>query len=82
MFFRLSAQEKGSQVDSLVRLLSAQSMELIEKDGVDYRKVTGPARFLHNDTFSFEIPRSGMCGPMNFRYQQCENPSGPDGSDR
>ena len=51
MFFRLSAQEKGSQVDSLVRLLSAQSMELIEKDGVDYRKVTGPARFLHNDSF-------------------------------
>lgn len=51
MFFRLSAQGKGSQVDSLVRLLSAQSMELIEKDGVDYRKVTGPARFLHNDTF-------------------------------
>lgn len=51
MFFRLSAQEKGGQVDSLVRLLSAQSMELIEKDGVDYRKVTGPARFLHNDTF-------------------------------
>lgn len=51
MFFRLSAQEKGSQVDSLVRLLSAQSLELIEKDGVDYRKVTGPARFLHNDTF-------------------------------
>lgn len=48
--FRLSAQ-KSSQVDSLVRLLSAQSMELIEKDGVDYRKVTGPARFLHNDTY-------------------------------
>ena len=47
----LSAQEKGSQKDSLVRLLSAQSMELIEKDGVDYRKVTGPARFLHNDTY-------------------------------
>lgn len=48
---RLNAQEKSSQVDSLVRLLSAQSMELIEKDGVDYRKVTGPARFLHNDTY-------------------------------
>lgn len=47
----LSAQENGSQKDSLVRLLSAQSMELIEKDGVDYRKVTGPARFLHNDTY-------------------------------
>lgn len=49
--FSLSAQEKRSKVDSLVRLLSAQSMELIEKDGVDYRKVTGPARFLHNDTY-------------------------------
>lgn len=49
--FRLSAQEKGSQVDSLVRLLSAQSMELIEKNGLNYRKVTGPARFLHNDTY-------------------------------
>ena len=48
---RLSAQEKSSQVDSLVRLLSAQSMQLIEKDGIDYRKVTGPARFLHNDTY-------------------------------
>lgn len=47
----LSAQENGSRKDSLVRLLSAQSMELIEKDGVDYRKVTGPARFLHNDTY-------------------------------
>ncbi len=50
-FTSLSAQENGSQKDSLVRLLSAQSMELIEKDGVDYRKVTGPARFLHNDTY-------------------------------
>ena len=49
--FRLSAQERGSQVDSLVRLLSAKSMELIDKDGVSYRKVTGPARFLHNDTY-------------------------------
>lgn len=26
-------------------------MELIEKDGTSYRKVTGPARFLHNDTY-------------------------------
>jgi len=44
------AQEE-QPVDSLVRLLSAKSMELIEKDGVDYRKVTGPARFLHNATY-------------------------------
>ena len=51
VFFRLSAQEKDSQVDSLVRLLSAQSMELIEKDGLEFRRVIGPARFLHNDTY-------------------------------
>ena len=45
------AQKKTEQVDSLVNLLSAQSMELIEKHGVSYRKVTGPARFLHNNTY-------------------------------
>lgn len=38
-------------VDSLVSLLSAQSVQLIEKNGVNYRKVTGPARFLHNNTY-------------------------------
>lgn len=47
----LSAQETGSQKDSLVRLLSAKSMQLIEENGVSYRKVTGPARFLHNETY-------------------------------
>lgn len=41
----------GKDVDSLVSLLSAKSMELIEKHGVNYRKVTGPARFLHNNTY-------------------------------
>ena len=45
------AQKKAEQVDSLVNLLSAQSMELIEKYGTSYRKVTGPARFLHNNTY-------------------------------
>lgn len=49
--FSLSAQENGSQKDSLVRLLSAKSMQLIEENGVNYRKVTGPAKFLHNDTY-------------------------------
>ena len=48
----LSAQagepERG---DSLVSLLSAQSMQLLEEDGVPFRKVTGPARFFHNDTY-------------------------------
>lgn len=47
----LYAQEKSEKVDSLVSLLSAKSIELIEKNGTDYRKVTGPARFLHNNTY-------------------------------
>lgn len=46
----MSAQQT-SQTDSLVRLMSAQSAQLIEDKGVSYRKVVGPARFLHNDTY-------------------------------
>ena len=34
-----------------VHLLSAQSAQLIEKDGENFRKVVGPAKFLHNDTY-------------------------------
>ncbi|MCE5321232.1 MAG: hypothetical protein LLF93_09070 [Bacteroidales bacterium] len=37
--------------DRLLRLISAQSAQLIEKDGINYRKVTGPAQFLHNNTY-------------------------------
>lgn len=48
---RLPAQESSERVDSLVRLLSAQKMEIIDDHGNSLRKVTGPARFLHNDTF-------------------------------
>lgn len=44
----LYGQEKK---DSLVTLVSARSAQLIEKDGFQFRKVTGPARFLHNDTY-------------------------------
>ena len=47
----LPAQDKKDKVDSLVSLLSAQSVQLIEKHGVSYRKVTGPARFFHNNTY-------------------------------
>ena len=32
-------------------LLSAQSAQLIEENGQNYRKVIGPARFLHNNTY-------------------------------
>ena len=42
---------QGQDRDSLVTLVSAKSAQLIEKDGVNYRKVIGPARFLHNDTY-------------------------------
>ena len=37
--------------EDTVRLISAQSAQLIEKDGESYRKVVGPARFLHNGTY-------------------------------
>ena len=44
----VSAQERK---DSLVTLVSAKSAQLIEKNGESFRKVTGPARFLHNNTY-------------------------------
>lgn len=44
------AQEKESQ-DSLVVLLSSKSAQVVDVDGARYRKVVGPARFLHNDTY-------------------------------
>ena len=50
----LSAQKKADRqqpTDSLVRLMSAQSAELIQERGRNYRKVIGPARFLHNKTY-------------------------------
>ena len=40
----VSAQDK-------VTLVSAKSAQLIERDGESWRKVVGPARFLHNDTY-------------------------------
>ena len=43
----VQAQDKK---DSLVTLVSAKSAQLIERDGESFRKVTGPARFLHNNT--------------------------------
>jgi lipopolysaccharide assembly outer membrane protein LptD (OstA) len=44
----VSAQDRK---DSLVTLVSAKSAQLIEKNGENFRKVTGPARFLHNNTY-------------------------------
>ena len=48
----LAAQNRREEpADSLVRLMSAQSAELIQEQGRNYRKVVGPARFLHNKTY-------------------------------
>ena len=47
----LAAQQKSQQEDSLVVLLSAQSAQMVDIEGASYRKVVGPARFLHNDTY-------------------------------
>ena len=44
----LKAQAPDS---SKVQLISAQSAQLIEKDGQNYRKVVGPAKFFHNKTY-------------------------------
>ena len=40
----LMAQDK-------VLLIKAESAQLLDIDGESYRKVTGPAKFLHNDTY-------------------------------
>ena len=46
----VSARGKEKK-DSLVTLVSAKSAQLIEKNGQNFRKVVGPARFLHNNTY-------------------------------
>ena len=48
----LSAQtQEEEQKDSLIWLMSAKSAKMVDVEGGRYRKVTGPARFLHNGTF-------------------------------
>ena len=48
--FPLFAQEQAD-TDSLVRLMSAQSVHIVERDNERVREVYGPARFLHNNTY-------------------------------
>lgn len=47
--FPLFAQQEREQ-DSLVVLISAKSAQMVDIEGASYRKVIGPARFLHNNT--------------------------------
>ncbi|MGM9762445.1 MAG: OstA-like protein [Candidatus Cryptobacteroides sp.] len=44
------SQTKG-QTDSLVILMSSKSAQAVDVEGARYRKVVGPARFLHNNTY-------------------------------
>lgn len=44
-------QQPRKEGEEKVLLLSAQSAQLIEQRGQNYRKVVGPARFLHNNTY-------------------------------
>lgn len=54
LFFATSvifAQENKEEADSLVRLINAKKIQLVEIDGQACRRVEGPATFLHNDTY-------------------------------
>lgn len=44
-------QERQEPEDSVVTLISSKAAQLLEINGQSYRKVVGPARFLHNDTY-------------------------------
>ncbi|MBQ2171782.1 MAG: hypothetical protein II454_01150 [Bacteroidales bacterium] len=46
-----SGPQQQPQEEDKVHLISAQSAQLIEQGGKSYRKVVGPAKFLHNDTY-------------------------------
>ena len=46
----LSAQTTDSS-DSLVVLISSKSAQVVDVEGSAYRKVIGPARFFHNNTY-------------------------------
>ena len=46
----LSAQQQEEK-DSVIWLMSAKSPKMVDVEGGRYRKVIGPARFLHNGTY-------------------------------
>lgn len=47
----ISAVAQKQSQDSLVVLISSKSAQVVDVEGASYRKVVGPARFLHNDTY-------------------------------
>lgn len=50
-FSVLGHTQNKESADSLIRLVEAVSAHLMEIDSVSYRKVIGPATFLHNNTY-------------------------------
>lgn len=50
-FSVLGHSQNKESADSLVRLVEAVSAHLMEVDSVSYRKIIGPATFLHNNTY-------------------------------
>ena len=48
---RAQQQQQSEQKDSLVTLLRSQSAQMVDIEGNSYRKVVGPARFLHNNAY-------------------------------
>ena len=51
LFSSIAFSQNKEESDSLIRLLSAKKIQLVEVDGQACRKVEGPARFLHNNTY-------------------------------
>ena len=51
MTLPVAQEQKEEAEDSLVRLLSGKSAQLLEIDGMSYRKIVGPAVFFHNNTY-------------------------------
>ena len=45
--------QNTEQKDSLVTLLKSQSAQMVDIEGNSYRKVVGPASFLHNNAYLF-----------------------------
>lgn len=45
--------QKNEQRDSLVTLLNSKSAQMVDIEGNSYRKVVGPARFLHNNAYLY-----------------------------
>ena len=47
----LRSYAQREDTDSLVVLISSKSAQVVDVDGNSYRKVIGPARFFHNNTY-------------------------------